>query len=324
MLKLIILTTSIIRGDFHTQSIGKFYDYFYKYLLTYKIYHIINIDEPEMLKKHFNKNETMQNYTNMIPSDVNIYFINEPQPGFLQAYKKIITKIEELNLIHNDYLYYWLEDDWEPQKEYDIIKLLHHLNFNNSAYTITNSSPLGSFRGGPFMTGSYFKNIFNIKKYMNNTCDPEKQMQRWLRGGYQKNGNTTIHRLNIINDNIDNNIIHIIIVFEDKNININMNINIHDINIHFYDKGFDKSIKFIFHILTYNDKFELQHSIIENNTYHIQPLNDYNLNMIFNNNCIKYFIIKPSIMFDIGRQFNLKHGLIKWTSINDLTGYSTK
>jgi hypothetical protein len=88
-------------------------------------------------------------------------------------------------------LYYWLEDDWEPTVSYDITKFFDLLNFPNTAYTVTDRAPLGSFRGGPFMTESYFSNIFNIRKYMNETCDPERQMQRWLRGGYQKNGNSS-------------------------------------------------------------------------------------------------------------------------------------
>ena len=50
MNKLVILTASIIRGDFHKKTIGKFYEIFYEYLKEYDIYHIINIDEPKNLK----------------------------------------------------------------------------------------------------------------------------------------------------------------------------------------------------------------------------------------------------------------------------------
>ena len=42
MIKLVILTASIIRG--------KFYEKFYNYLANYEIIHIINIDEPIHLK----------------------------------------------------------------------------------------------------------------------------------------------------------------------------------------------------------------------------------------------------------------------------------
>ena len=89
MKKLIILTASIIRGDFHKQTIGKFYKFFYEYLKDYDIYHIINIDEPKNLKNHFNKYETMHVYNEIIPEKVNKIFINKPNPGFLQAYKNL-------------------------------------------------------------------------------------------------------------------------------------------------------------------------------------------------------------------------------------------
>ena len=93
MNKLIILTPSIIRGNFQKETIGKFYDYFYKYLQKYEIYHIINIDEPENLKKYFNKYETMNIYNSIIPNKINKIFINEPNIGFLQAWKKIVLKM---------------------------------------------------------------------------------------------------------------------------------------------------------------------------------------------------------------------------------------
>jgi hypothetical protein len=319
MNKLIILTPSIIRGEFHNKSIGKFYDYFYKYLKPkYEIYHIINIDEPENLKKYFNKYETIGVYNKIIPEDVNKIYITEPNPGFLQAWKKIVRKIEELNLIGETYMYYWLEDDWEPKAEYDITEFFDLLNFPNTAYNITNGSPLGSFRGGPFMTGSYFSNIFNINKYMNDTCDPERQMQRWLRGGYQKNGNSSIHRLNTLNSNVSTEIIHIIIVCNEKNIAIG------DLNQHHYKAGFDKSIGFKYHIITYDEeKRNFKYSLVDNsNNFKLVNIDYDKLNIIFGNNYIKYFVLKPSIQFDIGRDFNKEFGLQKWMKIEDNTGYA--
>lgn len=321
MNKLIILTPSIIRGEFHIKSIGKFYDFFYKYLKSkYEIHHIINIDEPVNLKKYFNKYETIGVYNKIIPEDVNKIYITEPNPGFLQAWKKIVLKIEELGLVNNSYLYYWLEDDWEPKVSYDITKFFDFLNFPNAAYTVTDRAPLGSFRGGPFMTGSYFSNIFNIRKYMNETCDPERQMQRWLRGGYQKNGNSSIHRFGVKNSNVENETIHIIIVCEESNINL------YDLNKHHYTSGFDKSIKFNFYIITYNDTPEYKFSEIDiNNNYKLSnKFNEKILNVIFNNNSIKYIVIKPKIFDDewLGRKFTEKYGLKKWVKLEDNTGYS--
>jgi len=51
--KLIICTTALIRGDLQRQSMGKFYKEFNQYLQNYEIYHIINIDQPNNLKKYF-------------------------------------------------------------------------------------------------------------------------------------------------------------------------------------------------------------------------------------------------------------------------------
>jgi hypothetical protein len=317
MNKLIILTPSIIRGNLHTRSIGKFYDFFYKYFNNYEIFHIINIDEPENLKKYFNKYETMYIYNEIIPSQVNKIFITEPNPGFLQAWKKIVKKIEELNLINDSYLYYWLEDDWEPRLDYNIVNFFSQFEFKNTAYTFTDKAPLGSFRGGPFMTGSYFSNIFNIRKYMNDTCDPERQMQRWLRGDYQKNGISSIHRFSIPNKNISNDLIHIIIMCEESNIFLG------DLNKHHYNLGFDKSIKFNFHLITFDSKFNLKYSEINNsNNFNLVKVDKDDLDIIFSNNYIKYFIIKPAIMFDIGREFNNEYGLQKWMKIEDNTGYA--
>lgn len=319
MNKLIILTPSIIRGEFHVKSIGKFYDFFYGYLKSkYEIYHIINIDEPANLKKYFNKYETIGVYNKIIPEDVNKIYITEPNPGFLQAWKKIVLKIEELGLINDSYLYYWLEDDWEPKVSYDITKFFDFLHFPNTAYTVTDRTPLGSFRGGPFMTGSYFSNIFNICKYMNGTCDPERQMQRWLRGGNQKNGNSSIHRLNISNPNISIELIHIIIVCDEKNIRIG------DLNQHHYKTGFDKSIGFKYHVITYDsEKKNFKYSLVDNsNNFKLVNIDCDKLNTIFANNYIKYFILKPSIQVDIGRDFNKEFVLQKWMKIEDNTGYA--
>jgi hypothetical protein len=322
MNKLIILTASIIRGDFHKNTIGKFYEYFYKYLHNYEIYHIINIDEPKNLKNFFNKYETMNVYNEIIPKRVNKIYINEPNPGFLNAYKKIIGKIESLNLIDEKYLYYWLEDDWEPKTNYDITFFLEKMNFKNSAFTFSNNSPLGSFRGGPVMTGSYFINVFNIKNYMNETCDPERQTQRWIRGDYNKNGNSFIHRFSVNNKNIDLLNIHIILVFNEKEtIDFHNNIN----SWSYKSPPYEKSIKFHYHIISYNKTFKIKYSDFKNDNYNLKDISVDKLNDIFDNLSIKYFVVKPVIFNDewLGRKFNEKYDLKKWVNINDGTSYSS-
>jgi hypothetical protein len=318
MNKLIILTASIIRGDFHKKTIGRFYEFFYEYLKKYDIYHIINIDEPTKLKIFFNKYETMQVYNEIIPEKVNTVFINEPNPGFLQAYKKLVSKVEELDLINDDYLYYWLEDDWEPKSNYNIEQIFTLLKYPNTSYAYTNSSPLGSFRGGPFMTGTYFKNVFNIRPYMNDTCDPERQMQRWTRGGNNKNGHSFMHRLSIANENIDNKQIHLIIVCPTSKIETS------DLcNWLYKSPPYERSISFQFHLITYNEHFELQYSIVKDDKYDLKSITQTELDLIFNNLSIKHFVIKPIIMVDRGRQFNEKYDLKKWAKITDGTSYSS-
>ena len=320
MKKLIILTASIIRGDFHKQTIGKFYEFFYKYLKDYDIYHIINIDEPKNLKNHFNKYETMYVYNEIIPEKVNKIFINKPNPGFLQAYKKLISKVEELDLINDDYLYYWLEDDWEPKSNYNINKFFTVLNYPNASYTYSNAAALGSFRGGPFMTGSYFKNVFNIRQYMNNTCDPERQMVRWIRGGNNKNGREYIHRFSIQNKNIDLLNIHIILVCSENNkFDFDNNVT----KWIYKSPPYDNSVKFHYHIISYDTN--LKYSTYINGDYNLRDINSIELNKLFNNLSIKYFVIKPIIFNDewLGRKFNKKYGLKKWVNINDGTTYSS-
>lgn len=318
MNKLVILTASIIRGDFHKKTIGKFYEFFYEYLKEYDIYHIINIDEPKNLKFFFNKYETMQVYNEIIPEKVNTVFINEPNPGFLHAYKKLVSKVEELDLINDDYLYYWLEDDWEPKSNYNIEQIFTLLKYPNTSYTCSNNAPLGSFRGGPFMTGSYFKNVFNIRQYMNDTCDPERQMQRWVRGGNNENGNSFMHRLSIINENIDNKQIHLIMVCP------NSKIETYDLcNWLYKSPPYERSISFQFHLITYNEHFELQYSIVKDDKYDLKSITQTELDLIFNNLSIKHFVIKPIIMVDRGRQFNEKYDLKKWAKITDGTSYSS-
>lgn len=320
MNKLVILTASIIRGDFHKKTIGKFYEFFYEYLKEYNIYHIINIDEPKNLKIFFNKYETMQVYNEIIPEKVNTVFINEPNPGFLQAYKKLVSKVEELNLINDDYLYYWLEDDWEPKSNYNIEKIFTLLKYKNTSYTCSNNAPLGSFRGGPFMTGTYFKNVFNIRQYMNGTCDPERQMQRWLRGGNNKNGHSFMHRLSITNENIDIKQIHLIMVCPISKIETT------DLcNGSYKSPPFERSISFQFHLITYNEHFELQYSIVKADKYDLKSITQTELDLIFNNLSIKHFVIKPTIFNDewLGRKFNEQYDLKKWVKITDGTSYSS-
>ena len=68
MKKLIIITTAIIRGNYHNYSIGKFYKEYNNILQNYEVYHIINIDKPTNLIKNFTIYETINLFNNIIPS----------------------------------------------------------------------------------------------------------------------------------------------------------------------------------------------------------------------------------------------------------------
>ena len=73
--KLIILTTAITRGGLHKKTIGAFYRLFYKNLIDFEIYHIINIDLPNKLKNVFTIQDTKDLFNEIIPDKVNKIFV---------------------------------------------------------------------------------------------------------------------------------------------------------------------------------------------------------------------------------------------------------
>lgn len=319
MTKLIIITPSIIRGDFHRKTIGLFYKTFFKFIENWEIFHIINIDSPEYLKKYFNSYETMNIYNEIIPNKVNKIYNITKKPGFLFAFKNLINKIKENNLEDESNFYWWLEDDWVHEKDYNFFKILDiFCKIKNAAFILTNNAPLGSFRAGPFMSGSYFFNFFNIEKkgVMNLTCDPEKQVYRWISGIERPNGNQMIYR-----DFKDNNIIQIIYFsYNDDSISL------HKIPFYYYNKKFNKKLVFQYYVITYNDKDEIyKFSKIDNDKNY--TLDEKSLNYIenyFNNNYIKYFSIEPFIFKDKGRYFNEVYNLEKWQRLGEGTTYKPK
>lgn len=317
MKKIIILTTAIIRGNYHNNSIKKFYDFYNGYLKNYEIHHIINIDQPTDLIKKFTIYETINLFNKIIPKNIKKEYIINRKSGFLQAYQNLMNKLEEMNLISENYYYWWFEDDWENKINYNIFKFSEIiLNFQNSAVNFSEKSSLGSFRAGPLMSGSYFLNFFNIVrlKKSNNTCDPEKQVRRWLSGKNRKNGNINIHRLI---DNSNNNIDIILLITN------NHKINFKDFNYWNYPgELFNKKLNFNFHIIKIINK-QIMYSKIDINKkiYELKNINNKILSNIFNNNNLKYCHLIPYVFYDIGRAFNDKYSLKKWLNIDDNTSY---
>jgi hypothetical protein len=331
MTKLIILTSAITRGEFHRTTIGKFYEKFTQYLTNLEVYHIINIDQPEQLKNKFSQSETQKILNEIIPELINKTFILTKTPSFLGAFKNVVNKVDELNLLSEENLYWWFEDDWDCTQYYNIFEFVKlFCSFKNTAINFTSSSPLGSFRAGPFMSGSYFINYFNIERMgiMNDTCDPEKQVGRWLSGIDRINGNQKIYR----NFKLTNNDT-IQIVFLCVN---DVKLSLSEIPRAYYQNKakFNETIKFKYYIVTHKvDNCEnagkYRYCEIEN----INNVTDKNillssndassedLKNIFDNGYITYVCIKPYVFVDSGRTFNLEHTLKKWEKIGDATTY---
>ena len=207
-MNLIILTTAITRGDFHKKSIGKFYELYNDVLNNYTIHHIINLDCPNKLSSTFTKKQSIDLFNEIIPKNVNTIIIHNKNPGFLIAHKNVVRKANELNIINEKTLLWWFEDDWDVSNFNKVLfNIIQLFPFSQPyAFNSVQSSPLGSFRGGPIMNALYFNKYFDIvsNNIANDTCDPERQVTRWISGINRKNGNQMIHR------NIEN----------DKNINI--------------------------------------------------------------------------------------------------------
>ena len=328
--KIIICTTAIIRGDYQQESIGLFYDRFNKYLDGFEVIHIINIDKPNQLLNYFLISQTIELFNKIIPLNITKIIIENNQPSFLSAFKNIMHKIEELNFDTQENIFWWFEDDWKPKQNYNIFQFHELFSITNTAVSFTEKADLGSFKAGPIMSGSYFDNFFNIEKIgvMNQTCDPERQVNRWLSGIKRTNGKQMIER--VLGGN---NTIQIVFLFLG-----NEKIILKKLPFAYYTNKlkFNKSIKFEFHIVKSDlDFINIQHSLINplsykykltkilklNYKYKLTKILKTELLQLFDNENIKYFIIKPDVFEDIGRIFNEKYGLKKWEKIQDNATY---
>lgn len=339
--KIIIMTTAIIRPNLHNTSIGNFYKNYISeskfkddIINNFDIYHIINIDSPEKLKPYFTAQETIDNFNKIIPDNVNKIYIPTEKPNFLSAFKNIMHKINELNLLSPDNYYWWFEDDWSvKQIDFNFFdQIVNILIFYNCNMTLVYNTPLGSFRGGPIMNGYYFINHFNIENLgiMNNTCDPEKQVSKYLtcnKGIISADKSIIVRE---IKNDMDR-YINLVLVYNDCDFN-----KIDDNFIgFFYERNFNKEIMLNYYIILinnydYNDinylnlKYD-KHQDINN---YIKNKDNYNKSSfeLFKNNIdnhsITYFMIRPFIIEDCGRKYAKQYNLVKaWKNPGDEITY---
>ena len=325
---LIIMTTAIIRPDLHLESIGQFYSKYYipyKETIKNKIIHIINIDSPEKLKNKFTLEQTIENFNKIIPNEIKKIFITPSTPSFLNAFKNIMKEIDLNDLVKSSNIFWWFEDDWVGTKQINLFSIINLLKKTESpqALTLTSNSQLGSFRGGPIMNCSFFTKYFNIEKlgHMNMTCDPERQVSRYIgaKSSIKFNNEDFIRQIN----NKDGELIELI--------QINMNINkiSPDFGISYYKNKFNSNIKFKYHIMYTEDFKTFNHNLYNENDditkilSNSSKVNFNELEKIFEPNSIKYYIIKPYCFEDCGRKYAEKHNLIKgWKKIGDPLTYS--
>lgn len=308
MRKLILLTTAIPRGDLHKKSVGLFYEKIGKYLRDFEIHHIINIDYPEKIKKIFSRDETRKLLDIIIPDYVKKYYILSETTNFSNAYKNVIARLyKEFILLEGDIIW-WLEDDWMPVKEYNIIFLIKFLDINRSAISITSNAPLCSFRGGPIMSSIFFKEYFDIHRRININKDPEKQVRN------------NIHYCSVHNGDIN---VYLIYLIEF----LNKIENIYDEYLRYYKSRLN-ALKFknggeLRFYVGYMEKFG------DNEIYYYeykQKMEINNFNKLRSLCCkkrieeiksgsrdssINYFNFVPNIFEDIGRKFNRENNLVK-------------
>lgn len=305
------MTTAILRPPLHNRSIKLFYDELYQNNKEeinnfFDIYHIINIDSPEILKSHFTINDTINNFNNIIPEQINKTYIVTENPSFLQAYKNLMDKVKELDLLSENNLYWWFEDDWtiiKNNKFFTIIKLL--LYFKNSGLTLTRNCQIGSFRGGPIMTGYYFMNYFNLQHIGvgNNHSDPERQVARYIGAKIPIHNSITRSLVNYY----DKKISLVISYFDIDYGKISA-----DFSLEYYTEKFNKEIEIDCHIIKIDNynydnflyiKYNKDAGEYIKNKYNYINMNIEQLKYILGNDSITYFICKPYCFEDCGREY---------------------
>jgi hypothetical protein len=301
---LILLTTAIPRGNLHKNTIQLFYEKFIKYLDCYTIHHIINIDYPEKIKTLFSRDETIELFEQISYPNVKKYYILPEDANFCKAYCNVIAKIYEENIINDQSILWWLEDDWTIIRDYNFVRLFQFLGINNTALSFTDNSPLCSFRGGPIMNYGFFTNYFDIHKTISIHKDPEYQVGKRIRNKIDYEGEIgifCIYLLDLFGENI--NIKQYQYYYKRKfNKNIRLKYflgfmeNIGDDNIYLYE---------------YENQDFLS-SITRQNIHEIsKKMTIVEFNIEFENNSMNYINFFPDIFVDAGRKFSGENNLIK-------------
>ena len=217
------------------------------------------------------------------------------------------------NLLNNDSLVWWLEDDWDVIKNYNIFNIINNILFIDgcNALNFTSKAPLCSFRAGPIMNSYFFKKFFDISKIFDIKKDPEYKVSKSI-------------RYNQIIDEYNN--IYITCIFISSLINPPYKLD--NESIWWYNERFkntkfkkDNGFKFILAILENSNSSNLKYNIYKNTSEcKLNNFNDLkyfktikfeNFSDLFINSSINYFNIVPYIFEDVGREFNKKFNIIK-------------
>lgn len=341
--RLFLLTSAITRGPLHTESIGQFYKHSSIQLLNelYDIIHIIHIDYPIKLRNNlqFSVNDTKQLFSNIIPAYVQTIFIDGPteEPSFAKAYTTLLSTMSTFKLSRSGLdIVWWMEDDWRPTIDYNYASVLNKCfqpsHSAPTAVTLTNNSPLCSFRGGPIMNMSFFIQLFDIfhtrrvygigkneTKLINNlNFNPEEKVSRNIRM------NRTISQYS--------GHIYSICIFILSESKFPYTFRPH--HPWYYDKKITPITKFnqsfgMRYITAFLDTPESRiirytHEYV--NIYEMPPIshqsdidclptadiNQFNINI--SNAGINYITIVPFVFVDIGRQFNADNGVVTFAN----------
>ena len=305
MKTLILLTTAIPRGNLHKKTIILFYDKFIKYLDGYTIHHIINIDYPEKIKPLFSRDATIGLFEQISYPNLKKYYIIPDEANFCKAYCNVIAKIYEERIIHKESILWWLEDDWTIIRDYNFVPLFRFLDIKNTGLSFTDNSPLCSFRGGPVMNYSFFKNYFDIHKSIPIQSDPEYKVGKRIRSrlDYEKEiGIFCIYLLELYGDS---------------------ELNMKEYQ-YYYKRKFNKNIKLRYFIgfmerieedNIYLYEYEDQDSLFGISRKNIRQMckimSIEEFRIYTGGNSLNYINFFPNIFEDVGRKFASENNLVK-------------